>query len=124
MSVEHCRYCTVRQLCEEYWHWLARHNPKDEPNKEKYMDIQIKLLTQHGPSSWDGEVECGPGMEPGTAILLRTENLLIKLRPDRRLRLLNVYVNMPNEDMDTEDGHDLIVVTTGSWSEMYYLPLG
>ncbi len=121
-SLENCMYCTVRHLCEEYWHWLPRHYPKDEETKGRYMDIQIKLSSQHGPRSWDGEVEHGPDMQVGAAILLRTENLAFDLHPGQRLRLLNVHVSIPSEEADTRNGHHLIVVTMGSRSEMFLLP--
>lgn len=120
-SLENCMYCVVRHLCEEYWHWLARHYPKDEETKGRYIDIQIKLSSQHGPSSWDGEVEYGPAMQAGAAILLRTEQLAFDLHPGQRLRLLNVHVSIPSEETGTKKGHHLIVATMGSRSEMFLL---
>ncbi len=120
-SLENCTYCAVRQLCEEYWHWLARGYPKNEETTGRYIDIQIKLSSQHGPSSWDGAVEYGPAMQVGEAILLRTENLAFDLHPGQRLRLLNVHVSMPNEEADAKNRHRLIVATMGSRSEMFLL---
>ncbi len=121
MSLKNCMYCAVRHLCEEYWDWLARHYPKDEETKGKYTDIQIKLSSRHGPSSWNGEVEYGPAMEAGTAILLRTENLALDLPRGQRLRLLNVHVSVPNEETEPKNGHHLVVATMGSWSEIFLL---
>ncbi len=121
VSLENCMYCVVRHLCEEYWPWLARRYPKDQETKGKYIDIQIKLSSQHGPSSWDGEVEYGPAMHAGAPILLRAENLAFDLSPGQRLRLLNVHASISNEEADTENEHHLIVATMGSWSEMFML---
>jgi hypothetical protein len=121
-SLGNCMYCAVRHLCEEYWHWLARHYPKDEETKGRYIDIQIKLFSRHGPSSWNGEIEYGPAIQAGAAILLRTENFALALHPGQRLRLLNVYVSIPtSEEADTKKGHHLIIATMGSRSEMFLL---
>jgi hypothetical protein len=120
-SEENCIYCAVRHLCEEYWHWLTQQSPKDESTKGTYIDIQIKLSSQHGPTSWDGEVESGPAMKAGEPILLRTENLAFNLRPGHRLRLLNVHIRIPIEENGAENGHHVIVATMGSRSEVFLL---
>ncbi|MFH2056079.1 MAG: PD-(D/E)XK nuclease family protein [bacterium] len=122
-SLDNCMYCVVRHLCEEYWLWLMRHYPKSESAKRKHVDIQIKLSSRHGPNSWDGEVESGPTMKAGGPILLRTENLPFDLYPSQRLRLLNVYISMPDEEENNRNGHPLIVATMGSWSEVFQLSL-
>ena len=49
---DNCRYCTVRHLCEDYWHWLIQQRTEDAPLTSEYMDIQIKVQAQHGPTSW------------------------------------------------------------------------
>jgi hypothetical protein len=118
-SEHNCMYCAVRHLCEDYWHWLAQQSPKDLSTKGTYLDIQVKLSSQHGPTSWDGEVESGPAMKVGEPILLRTENLAFDLRPGHRLRLLNAYVSMPNEKEDADNGYHVILVTIGSRSEVF-----
>jgi hypothetical protein len=118
-SPENCVYCTVRHLCEEYWSWLGKQGSSGEPVKERYVDVQIKLSSQHGPSSWDGIIELGPTMKTGIPILLRTENHRYDLHPGNRLRVLNVYVSIPDEEESVKDGHSLVVVTTGSRSEIF-----
>jgi PD-(D/E)XK nuclease superfamily len=118
---ENCLYCTVRHLCEEYWHWHIRQCPNAESAKGRYVDVQIKLSSQHGPSSWDGIIESGPTMKAGAPILLRTENHGFDLHPGDRLRVLNVYLSMPGEEEYVKDGHSLIVATMGSRSEIFIL---
>ncbi|MGB4099777.1 MAG: PD-(D/E)XK nuclease family protein [bacterium] len=121
LSLENCMYCAVRHLCEDYWPWLVRNYLTGKMINGKYIDIQIKLSSQHGPSSWDGEVEYGPAMKAGEAILLRTENPTFDLHPGQRLRLLNVHVSLPSDEMDTKNEHHLIAATMGSWSEMFLI---
>ena len=118
-NLENCIYCAVRHLCEEYWLWLMRQYPKSELVEGRNVDIQIKLSRQHGPSSWDGEVEFGPTFKSGEPILLRTVNLAFDLRPGQRLRLLNVQVSIPSEEEDANNRHRLIVATMGARTEAF-----
>jgi hypothetical protein len=120
-SLENCTHCAVRHLCEEYWHWRARQFPKSESAKGRYVDVQIKLSSQHGCSSWDGVVESCPTMKAGGPILLRTENRGFDLHPGQRFRLLNVHASIPGGEEDAESGYPLIVATMGSRSEAFSL---
>lgn len=117
-SQVNCMYCTVRQLCEEYWHMLT--GLSNESVIGRFIDAQIKLSSQHGPSSWDGVVEFGPTMKIGEPILLRTTNLQFDLHPGQQLRLLNVHISIPDEDGIDDKGMP-IVVTMGASSEAFQL---
>lgn len=119
-SHENCMYCPVRHLCDEYWPWYAREGSNDNSG---FGDVQIRLIGQHGPSSWDGVVECGPHLEGGAPVLFRTGSGLLDLHTGQRLRLLNGFINMPIDEEYTEDKHPLIVSTTGSRSEIFLLSI-
>ena len=119
-SSEDCVPCPVRQLCEEYWPWLARHGLGGESGSTSFGDLQIRLGAQHGPRSWDGVVESGPGLEGGGSVLLRTADLWVDLHPDQRLRVLNVHINVPDEKPgEGHWGDPAVVATMGTRSEVF-----
>lgn len=121
-SRDNCAYCSVRHLCEEYWRWQA-HAGGDDPESANtlFTDLQIKLSCRHGPSSWDGVVEFASRLRTGAQVLLRTANLQFDLHPGQRLRLLNVYIGVPDEQ-SMSDKSPPIVVTMGGGSEAFLLP--
>jgi hypothetical protein len=119
---EICVYCPVRQLCEEYWPWHARHGLGSESARTGFGDVQIKVAAQHGPSSWDGAVESGPGLKVGGSILLRTADLRVDLHPGQRLRLLNVHMNVPDEEpVEGRRPDPAVVATMGASSEVFLI---
>ena len=122
-SQENCAYCPVRQLCEEYWPWYAQQYSSNESPRTGVMDVQIKLSGQHGPRSWDGVVESGPGLRIGGSILLRTANFPFDLHPGQRVRLLNVQKNVSEEEPIEEQRSDPpVVVTMCASSEAFLVP--
>lgn len=120
-SPENCVYCPVRHLCEEYWQWHSLGGGDTESYKGQFADLQIKLTGRHGPSSWDGVVESPPDLKASSPFLLRTANLRFDLHPDQRLRLLNVYISMPNEDL-IEVERPPVVATMGTSTEAFLIP--
>jgi CRISPR/Cas system-associated exonuclease Cas4 (RecB family) len=121
-SPENCAYCPVRHLCEEYWLWHARQGSNNESARTGFGDVQIKCSGQHGPSSWDGVVESGPHLKVGGPILLRTANLRFEVHPGQHVRLLNVHVNVPDEELVEERHSDpAVVATMGASSEVFLL---
>jgi len=69
-SAANCEYCVVRHLCEEYWKWLCQQKFHDSSVTGKQTDIQMIVLGQHGPSSWDGVVEVSSANSTNSPILL------------------------------------------------------
>lgn len=114
-SQANCKYCAVRHLCEEFWCILVDLNCED-----RYTDIQIKVSSKHGPNSWDGVVEFGSNMKIGAPVLLRTANLQFNLQTSLRLRLLNVYMSIFEED-GIDDKVMPCVVSMGANSEAFLL---
>lgn len=120
-SQENCEYCIVRQLCEEYWHWL-RHPQKSygESSARYVTDLQIRLTAQHGPTSWDGMVESSRSINVGQPILLRTLNVPFGLHAGQRIRLLNIRINDPlNEDIEKEN--HVAIASMGVNTEVFHI---
>lgn len=119
-SLENCTSCAVRHLCEDYWLWVARQKTAGDVVEGHYADIQIKLSSQHGPTSWDGKVESCRTVSAGRPVLLRTDGTGFLLREGQHLRLLDAFLHAQNDDV--RQGHPLTVATTGSYSEVFLLP--
>lgn len=115
---DNCAYCSVRHLCEEYWQWLSSHEGGDQSPGGQFADIQIKLLSRHGPTSWDGVVRYSSAMKLDRPILLRTSNVPFDLQPGQEIRLLNVGLSMSTEGF-TEGELSTAVATTGTSTEVF-----
>jgi len=119
---ENCAYCPVRHLCDDYWPWYSKASSLKDLPRMRFGDVQVKLERQHGPSSWDGVLESGPCLGGGIPMLLRIGCDLPDLHSDQRLRLLNVHISVPEEDVPGESRADLtVVVSLGASSEAFVL---
>ena len=119
-STENCEFCAVRHLCEDYWNWLSRTKIENDVSSGRFSDLQIKLSVQHGPNSWDGEIEVGSNLRVGGPVFLRTSNSNFDLRPRQRLRILNVRLSVTEEE-PIETQTNPVVATMGANSEIYLL---
>jgi hypothetical protein len=81
-----CQYCSVRQLCEEYWAALRGGGMGDTPGKPPdFLDCEAFVVRRNGPRSW--LVDAGPHAE---RTLLRTVDEAAPFDRGDRLRLLDV----------------------------------
>jgi hypothetical protein len=119
-SVENCSYCSVRHLCEDYWHWRSTGAPRDATSG--FSDLQIKLSSQHSDSSWGGVVESCGRLQAGEAVLLRTSKLPFELKSGLRLRILNAYVSITEKDLD-QGTPEPVIATMGVASEAFLVLL-
>lgn len=119
-SPENCQYCSVRQLCDDYWQWHTRQDNDRESFSGQFADLQIKLIDRHGPRSWDAMVESSSELQACGKILLRTTNLQFDFCPGQRLRLLNVHITVPIEEA-MDDNPSSVVATMGVISEVFLL---
>lgn len=117
-SQESCPYCSVRQLCEEYWKWHVRQEKGGEFPEGQFADLQVKISARHGPTSWDGIVESSSTINVGLPILLRTSNVPFDLRPGQRVRILNIHVDVSMEEC-IENEPTQVVATMGINTEMF-----
>jgi hypothetical protein len=118
---ENCVCCSVRHLCEEYWQWLAGHKADDQSLKGQCSDLQIKLLSRHGPSSWDGVVKSSSVIEVGWPILLRISNIPFYLHTGQVIRLLNIYLGVSEERLFQGEPSPAIA-TMGPNTQVFLIP--
>jgi hypothetical protein len=108
-SLENCRYCEVRQLCDKYWSVEGISKAADD----RFGDVELKVLRRHGPSSWDAVVVLSSAANAGKTALLRTQQAL-ELKPGMRVRVLDAAVAV-----DREVEEHPVIVTMGMFSEMF-----
>jgi hypothetical protein len=123
-SRENCAYCTVRQLCEEYWKWITREEGDPESAENNFADLQISLSNPHGPTSWNGVVEASSAIKSGWPILLRASKTPYELHADQRLRILNAKVSIYQEEQGTAPDFPQVVATVGSSTELFLIKSG
>ncbi|MEK6701640.1 MAG: PD-(D/E)XK nuclease family protein [Planctomycetota bacterium] len=106
-GTETCRYCGVRQLCDEYWQSADMLIVDSE---KRFGDVEATLSKRHGPTSWDIVIESVASRPNG---LLRTA-VGVVFKPGDRVRLLDAALKLP----DAESGEP-IVITLGALSEVF-----
>jgi hypothetical protein len=117
-SVENCRYCAVRHLCEEYWQpATARALGAEDSKRAPFMDLQVSIVARHGPSSWDGVIEVSQGVAAGKQIVLRTASPEAGFKSGDRIRVLNVHVSTVAGDESQPT-----VATLTATSEAFLVP--
>lgn len=113
-SKETCRYCGVRQLCDEYWASTAQLTSDDG----RFGDFELSITGRHGPRSWDAVVVRSPNLPAKTPVLLRAQQHGEFSRGDIVRVLDGGFIR------DLEDEHSLAIITLGVMSEAYHKPLG
>jgi RecB family exonuclease len=117
-SVESCRYCAVRHLCQEYWQpATVRALAAADSNGSPFMDLQLFILTRHGPSSWDGVVEVSRGIATGKQIVLRTASPETGFGSGDRIRVLDAHISTVIDDESQP-----VVATLNTMSEAFLVP--
>ncbi|MEK7472352.1 MAG: PD-(D/E)XK nuclease family protein, partial [Patescibacteria group bacterium] len=113
-STETCRFCSVRQLCKEYWQAdIQQRIGGESTNLLKYIDVEMVITDRHGPMSWDGVVVTATRCTSGTRIVLRATNPSVEFRAGDRLRVLDAHLAMPEHESDPS------TVTMGVFSEVF-----
>jgi len=112
-SVESCRHCSVRHLCESYWIFI------DEPHKEvdgtqsAFIDAQVVVSHRNGPRSWVCTIEHPSHLAERKALIRTTDDG--DFAPGRSVRVLSAVAE---EDAE----HELLALTLTSASEIFRLP--
>jgi CRISPR/Cas system-associated exonuclease Cas4 (RecB family) len=115
-----CIYCNVRHICDEYWTEDTQKIISQASGDIHFSDIEVTIIGQHGPSSWDAVIERSPIAISGQAIIIRSDNPPFKFHRGQTLRLLSVHVSKSDESI-TENGTSIIVATIGVGSEAFMM---
>jgi hypothetical protein len=108
-DAETCRYCGVRQLCDAYWMGTALVASEDG----RLGDIELEIISRHGPTSWDAVVMHAGNLPEKTPALLRFQQP-DEFKTGTRVRILDGALAR-----DPEDDAVPVIVTLCSYSEAY-----
>jgi hypothetical protein len=110
-TLESCRFCGVRHLCDVYW---SQDNQVGRPRSEaRFSDAQLTILRRHGPMSFDAVLEPTADSVIGKSALLRVQESL-ELEPGRCFRVLDAGIAV-----DSDDTAQPVIVTLAMFSEIY-----
>ena len=120
-SLDNCRYCSVRHLCDEYWTPSTQRLLESEADEEyEFGDVQILVETPHGPTSWDGRLEVAKLFPGGRPVLLRTNVDDPGFGVGDRVRVLDVHIT--ERDADDVGDRGPVVATMAAASEAFVIP--
>jgi len=116
-NIERCVFCDVRHLCEAYWKIKVSSDCTPEGRRNNLVDVEVTLIEQHSPLSWNITVDAGPYLKPGFPALLRipiNHYLTYSVLPKDRLRVLDAGLFFdPLQESNTA------ILTLNNFSEAY-----
>jgi hypothetical protein len=115
----HCDVCGVRHLCGDYWQRPDNSAQADDADRRSRIDLQVTIVGQHGPWSWDATIERAPGHPVrGRRALIRTAGD-VAFSSGSRVRILDADVqNLEHDELDGQEPDAAIVMLNAS-SEVY-----
>ncbi len=114
-SIDNCRHCGVKKLCDAYWRGPTMQRLAQEaPPDERFQDVQLRVVGRHGPNSWNAVAEVSSIFDDGQTVILRVSAGEARLRARRRFRVLDAAATLPVED-ESQPG----IVSTHPTSEVY-----
>jgi hypothetical protein len=109
VAISNCSYCSVRQLCTNYWKQTAQdalrieQGTGDGPFTRANTDLEVRLVSSISSRVWKARVVVGMFLDPDTEILIHFGDLAARwsdfLIRGSRVRLLNVFIiKSPDDD--------------------------
>lgn len=114
-----CSFCEVRQLCGEYWTIAVQARLQQETGVSiARSDLEVAVLDQLGPNTWNARILCSSTFEPGTKLILvlRQTQYDALFSLGAVLRIVDAYV-----ESNPEDGTGTVVTITGV-TEVFLVP--
>lgn len=94
-SMDNCRYCQVKLLCDEYWTSSARNH------SEQFRDVELVLESARGDSVWTAKLTFASGFLGEEVVIKRSQSDLAfwkDLSEGMRVRLTDVHVTSREPD--------------------------
>jgi len=122
-SLLNCRFCPVRQICDDYWTATTQKQLKAQRLAEAgvhpptpLIDIEVELLERQSLTDWSGVVTTGAEVVTGTPVHVHFSEanmaLLNMLEVGTRSRLIDAHLAPHVEDQASS--HFFIVLNTMS----------
>lgn len=114
-----CRFCGVRQLCNEYWAVNSRDPQLRLPERGKYSDVELKITESMGPHSWLAQIMSSSVGGNGEVALLHLPHISMSLDCDECIRLIGANLNAARDEFDQRQSQH-VTVTANINTEIYY----
>jgi hypothetical protein len=122
-SFHNCRFCPVRQICDDYWIAATQRKITAEMIEQSSInqqttcaDFEVTLRERQSLTTWLGDVIVGATVSPGTSVYVQFSDtnisLLKVLDIGKRLRL--VEANLINQTDDQNSPEWCIILNTMS----------
>lgn len=112
LSLENCRYCSVRHLCDEYWTDQRQRHLGGEYAEGTFLDVEVNLEGRHASNIWNATIHAGSPLRGGDRILIRIDSHLDILEYCRatkqKIRMLACRVLGIASEQEGERGIDYL----------------
>lgn len=110
-SIDNCRYCQVKLLCDEYWTSSAR----DET--EQFHDFELVLKSARGDSIWTATSIAASGLSGEEVVLKRSQSDLPFWRDFRE----GMRVRITDAFLTPREGDEMPLISLTTFSEALIL---
>lgn len=125
-SLQNCRFCPVRQICDDYWIAATQRKITAERLEQSsinqqttFADFEVALRERQSLTTWLGEVIVGAQVSPGTSVYIQFSetniSLLNTLDIGKRLRLIEANLINQTDDQNSPEWF----ITLNTMSEAY-----
>lgn len=131
VTASKCGFCSVRQLCTNYWKQTAQdtllieQGTGDGPFTRANTDLEVRLVSSMSSRVWKAKVVVGMFVEPDTEILIHFGDLAARwsgfLISGSRVRLLNVFIIKSPDD---EEELATRAIGIKPFTELFIVPEG
>ena len=117
-SPEHCRICSVRHLCDEYWKTETQDSfREDDTHESDFVDIQLEVINRRTPKLLEASVEVSGDLKASDHVLLRTSLEHAEVQVGDHIRVLNT--RLVREDQNTGRS----ILTMSPYSELFIVAI-
>jgi hypothetical protein len=122
-SLHNCRFCPVRQICDDYWIAATQRKITAEMLEQSsinqqttFADFEVTLRERQSLTTWLGDVIVGAKVSPGTSVYVQFSDTNISLLKvlDIGTRLRLIEANLINQTDDQNSSEWFIMLNTMS----------
>lgn len=112
-SIENCRYCQVKLLCNDYWKDLSANEPGD-----RFSNAELVLVEKRGDRGWLARVKSQKDLTAGEQVVLRRFEFGNAFWPDLRPSL---WLRVTDTILSLREAKELPVLNLSMLSEALFL---
>jgi CRISPR/Cas system-associated exonuclease Cas4 (RecB family) len=112
LSLENCKYCFVRHLCDEYWTEQAQRYHCGEGAGDKFVDVEVVLENRHASNIWKAILCTELPLLDSERVLVRTDYHLDLFEycyeTKQKIRMLGCRMMSINNEQETTNSLDYL----------------